>query len=135
MQTLIEGVAQLPGALTVPECRLSEPRDPRFSPYVLALAFPPVPGEVLVRSLAERSIYVSSGSACSSRSREKRERVLRGMGVPGEISASTLRVSLGWETGETEIARLLAALEEIVPDLRRVAGLTRPSRAPASGRE
>lgn len=42
-----------------------------FSPYILNVSFKGIKGEVLLHFLEEKGIYISTGSACSSREREK----------------------------------------------------------------
>ncbi len=47
---------------------------PPTAPHILSVSFPGLRGEVLVHALAERGVYVSTGSACSSRRRIGRPR-------------------------------------------------------------
>lgn len=42
-----------------------------FSPYILNVSFKGIKGEVLLHFLEEKGIYISTGSACSSKEREK----------------------------------------------------------------
>ena len=62
------------------------------SPYILNLSFPGFRGEVLVHALAEKGVYVSTGSACSSRAR-KQSHVLEGLGHYPAEDAGDVRVS------------------------------------------
>jgi cysteine desulfurase len=118
---LSEGLAKVPGCVPLPEERWRQAGGAAFSPFILSAAFPPIPSEVLVRVLSAQGICVSSGSACASRSREKRERVYRNMGVPARLSASAIRVSTGPGTTEDDVARLTDALSREVPRLTKVA--------------
>ncbi|MFW6389552.1 MAG: cysteine desulfurase family protein [Halanaerobiales bacterium] len=63
------------------------------SPHIISTAFPGVKGEVLVHSLAKKGIYVSTGSACHSRNREK-SHVLRTIGLDKKLIEGTIRISL-----------------------------------------
>lgn len=63
------------------------------APHIINLSFPGLKGEVLVHSLATAGVYVSTGSACHSRSREK-SHVLRAIRLSPELIEGTIRVSL-----------------------------------------
>jgi cysteine desulfurase len=115
---LIEGLNRIDGAVVIPLHRLTAPE--LYSPYILAVAFPPVPGEVLVRVLGERGICVSTGSACASRKKD-RDRVLSHMGISREVAFSTIRISTGPSTTREEAAGLLESLAAEVPGLLKIA--------------
>jgi cysteine desulfurase len=87
-----------------------------FSPYILSAAFPPVPGEVLVRVMESEGFLISTGSACSSRKKE-RTRVLESMGVPRELASCSVRISIGAPTQASELEGLAAALRRRLPGL------------------
>jgi len=92
-------------------------KNPKFSPYILSVSFPPVPGEVLVRSLDERGILVGTGSACSSKKKD-RFRVFDSMMVPRDISSSSIRISTGHKTCKSEVVKLLENLKLLTGELR-----------------
>ncbi|MCA1950892.1 MAG: aminotransferase class V-fold PLP-dependent enzyme, partial [Treponema sp.] len=83
----------------------------RFSPYILQAAFPGIPGEVLVRSLDDAGIAISTGSACSSAKQERP--VLKAMGIDADTAFCSVRFSQGWNTTEEDIEVLLGALRTI----------------------
>ena len=57
-------------AQAAPFARRNSPSDrAATAPHILSVSFPGLRGEVLVHALAERGVYVSTGSACSSRRR------------------------------------------------------------------
>ena len=116
MACLIERVRSIPGVTLIPADR--EPRDDRFSPFILKLAVPSLPSEVTVRLLGDRGICVSPGSACATGSR-KRLRVLEAMRVPPDQAAGAVRVSIGPRTTADEIDAFASALEA---ELRDVTG-------------
>ncbi len=103
----------------IPENRTHSTAD-CYSPYILKLALPPVPGQVLVRALGQREICVSTGSACSTRSKE-RNRVLANMGIPDELAESSIRVSIGPSTTRNDVDRFLETLRTEAPGLVRIA--------------
>jgi cysteine desulfurase len=67
--------------------------------------------ETLLMNLDLDGIAVSSGSACSS-GKVGRSHVLEAMGVAPELAASAIRISLGWNTTEQDIVRILTALDK-----------------------
>ncbi len=71
----------------------------------LALAGQPANSQLMAFDLA--GIAVSAGSACSS-GKVKASPVLTAMGLGDDIAGAAIRVSLGWDTMETDIDRFLA---------------------------
>lgn len=76
------------------------------------IGFKNVNGLDLVLQLAKKDICVSSGTACNSQSAEP-SAVLRAMHVPDEYIRS-IRVSLSYETTESDIQSFLYALKSII---------------------
>lgn len=103
--------AAVPGAL------VNSPED--AAPHILNVSFPGVRGEVLVHALAERGVYVSTGSACHSR-RPVISHVLAAMGLARERAEGAIRISLSRDTTGADVDALIEALREIVPSLRAV---------------
>jgi cysteine desulfurase len=90
--------------------------DDHYSPYILLAAFPPLPGEVVVRTMDTRGFCIATGSACSSRKKD-RTRVPESMGLAPETALSAVRISVGHATARAEIDGFLAALAAEVPPL------------------
>lgn len=84
-------------------------RPVRHAPYILNLSVPGIRSETLLHFLAQRGVYVSSGSACS---RGKSSPVLAALGLPPAEIDSSLRVSLSRDNDEEDIDRFLAGVEE-----------------------
>ena len=85
------------------------------SPYILNLSFEGVKGEVLLHALENYEIYVATGSACSSRAKEKKKIVdylIDGRG------SSTVRFSFDCENTVEEAEKAIEVLKEQVPMLR-----------------
>ncbi len=116
MDGLIAGLRSLPGCRILPEGRGAGLPAELFSPYILSVAFPPVPGEVLVRVMEAEGFLISTGAACSSQKKE-RTRVLEACGVPRAIASSSVRISIGPRTGQEELHDLLEALRRRLPGL------------------
>ena len=76
------------------------------------IALPGKPAETLVIKLDLDGIAVSAGAACFS-GKVKASHVLEAMGLGPEIAGSAIRVSLGPETSEGDVAAFLEAWEKI----------------------
>jgi cysteine desulfurase len=76
------------------------------------IALPGKPAETIVIKLDLAGVAVSAGAACSS-GKVGASHVLEAMGLAPEITRSAIRVSLGAETSEQDIAAFLAAWEKI----------------------
>ena len=88
------------------------------APHILSVGFPGVRGEVLVHALAAEGLFVSTGSACSSR-RDVTSHVLKAMGVAPQVSEGSIRISFGWENTIQEVERAAELIEQAVRELRR----------------
>jgi cysteine desulfurase len=86
-------------------------------PGTVSASFETTDSESLLMALDFRGIAASSGSACTSGSLEP-SHVLRAIGVPPDLARGTVRLSLGRGTTEDEVAYLIAALTEVVEQLR-----------------
>jgi cysteine desulfurase len=76
------------------------------------IALPGKPAETLVIKLDLDGIAVSAGAACFS-GKVKASHVLEAMGLGLDIAGSAIRVSLGPETSEGDVAAFLAAWEKV----------------------
>lgn len=87
-------------------------------PNVSNISFHSVDGEMLLYVLDGKKIAVSTGAACSSGSREV-SHVLTAMGLSSELSAGSLRFSLGRLNNEDDIHYVLDILPEVIAGLRK----------------
>ncbi len=71
-------------------------------PYIVNVSFPGLRSETLLHFLAERDVFVSSGSACS---KGKKSAVLQAMNLPQAEIDSAVRVSFCHTTTEEDIDR------------------------------
>lgn len=83
-----------------------------------------VEGESMLLNLDLEGIAASSGSACTSGSLEA-SHVLLALGLPHDIAHGSLRLSLGRDTTEPDIQRVVEVLPPIVERLRAMSPLTR----------
>ena len=118
-ERLVAGVRRSPAAGSSPRGGRGE-TDPRYSPWIVSVGFPPFPGEVVVRLAERRGFCVATGSACSSRKKD-RTRVLEAMGCRRKTALCAVRVSTGPSTTEADIDGLLDALAREIPPARALA--------------
>ena len=76
--------------------------------YIFALTHPTLSAQALLIRLDAMGIAVSAGSACSSGTLKK-SRVLDAFGVPDDVAARTIRVSLGWSTTPEDLEKFTEA--------------------------
>ena len=116
---LVHGLREIRGAWIFPAAR-EEDDSARYSPYIVSAGFPPLPAEVVVRMADGRGYCISTGSACSSKKKD-RTRVPESMGLSHETALSAIRVSTGPSTTAAQIDGLLAALRQDIPPLLSIA--------------
>jgi cysteine desulfurase len=109
-KVLIAALKALSRCTLIPQDR--EEEDGRFSPYILQAAFRGIPGEVMARALDDAGFAVSTGSACSSGSRERP--VLAAMGVDKTTAFEGIRISQGWNTTMEDIDALIQGITGIL---------------------
>ena len=88
-------------------------------PHLVTFSCLYVDGEAIVTALDRRGFGVASGSACTASTLEP-SHVLEAMGV---LTHGNVRVSLTRDTTDDEVDAFLAALPEVVRDLRARVGL------------
>ncbi len=89
-----------------------QPTDERFSPWVVQVAFKNLPGEVLVRELSSRGIYISTGSACSAKKLTRP--ILEAMKVSKDVATWGVRFSFGHSTTKEEMEKVLDEMDDIL---------------------
>jgi len=96
----------------------------RRAPHLLNVSIEGVDSEAAILALDAAGVCVSSGSACASMSM-KPSHVLQAMGVPADLSKSSVRFSLSGLTTEEDIDGALAAVPGVVERLRKISPVTR----------
>lgn len=89
------------------------------APHVLSLSVPGAESEAMLMHLDMAGIACSGGSACSTGAVEP-SHVLVAMGVERSIALGTIRFSLGHETTEADVARVVEVFPGIVERARRL---------------
>jgi cysteine desulfurase len=100
----------------VPGTAINGVREPRV-PNTTNISFDRVEAESLVIALDLEGVAVSTGSACSSGTLEP-SHVLRAMGFPPHRAQNSLRFSLGSQSTESEVDRVIEVLPRLVDKLR-----------------
>lgn len=91
----------------------------KFSPYILSVSFTGVRGEVLLHALEEKEIYVSTGSACSSKD-TKESHVLKAIGLKPQELQGTIRFSFSKDNTKEEVDYVIEQLQKSLKFLRRM---------------
>ncbi len=94
------------------------PSDREGAPHIVSVSFRDVRSEVLLHTLEERGIYVSSGSACASNKPGISE-TLKSIGVEKQLLDATIRFSFSFENTAEEVDYCLGVLTEVLPVLRK----------------
>ena len=82
-------------------------------PNTICVAVPEQQAETLVIKFDLAGIALSAGSACSS-GKVGASHVLSAMGLAPEIARGAIRISLGWNTSETDLETFLSRWRAVV---------------------
>jgi cysteine desulfurase len=82
-------------------------------PQTLCFGIDGTSAETLLIALDLAGVAVSSGSACSS-GKVAPSHVLAAMGVPPSLAKSAIRLSLGWESKESDLHLFASAWEHVL---------------------
>ena len=88
------------------------------APHIVNASFLGIRSEILLHTLEQKEVYVSSGSACASNDK-KHKKVLEVMGHDRERADSSVRFSFSTETTMQEIREAAIIIREAVEDLQR----------------
>ncbi|KHO62825.1 cysteine desulfurase [Thermoanaerobacter sp. YS13] len=102
----------------IKDVHLNGPKIEEGAPHILNISFAGIRGEVLLHALEERGIYVSTGSACSSK-KKGQSHVLKAIGLKEDLIESAIRFSFGIFNTEEEIDYTISVLKEKVNFLRK----------------
>ena len=115
-QRFIDGIEKLEGT------HVNGKTGEDSAPHIVSVSFEGIRSAVLLHSLEDRGIYVSSGSACSSNNhagKQKGSKTLRNIHLKENLLDSTLRFSFSVHTTEEEIDYALEVLGELLPVLKK----------------
>ena len=88
------------------------------APHVISVSFIGVRSEVMLHSLEDKNIYISSGSACSS-NKPSVSATLKGIGLKLEQIDSTVRFSLSYDTTKEELDYAVEVIAGMIELLRK----------------
>ncbi|CEI84514.1 aminotransferase V [Oceanobacillus oncorhynchi subsp. incaldanensis] len=87
--------------------------------HIVHFSVPGIKPEVIIHSLSQKEIYISTKSACSSRDLTE-SHVLVACGKPNEVASSGLRVSFSYENTEAEAAIFVEELKKAIQQFKEV---------------
>jgi cysteine desulfurase len=104
---------------TIPELVLNGIGDDeeRTAPHIVNVSYPGMRPEVMVHMLEKHGVYVSTQSACSSKSLQP-SRILTAMGFDEARASGAIRISFGDEHTERDIDLLAERLRMAVRELK-----------------
>ena len=100
-----------------PRCMSPYCKSPCSLPHIVSLTFGGIDGEALVYRLDTEGIAVSAGSACTAGSPDP-SHVITALGLDPETALGTIRISLGEDNTDEDVARMTEAIIRVVADLR-----------------
>ncbi|MCR1897792.1 cysteine desulfurase [Irregularibacter muris] len=106
----------------IPQAVINGPDSPEeVAPHILSVSFKDIKGEVLLHSLEQLGIYVSTGSACSSKDKGQ-SHVLKNIGLSKDLLMGTIRISFSSYNTIEEMETFIKILKENIVTLRRIIG-------------
>ncbi|MDO4535032.1 MAG: cysteine desulfurase family protein [Clostridium perfringens] len=105
----------------IKDIKVNSPLLDSISPYILNVSFFGVRAEVLLHMLEEKGIFVSTGSACSSKSAgTKGSHVLNAIGLKEKCIQGAIRFSFSKYNTKEEIDYTIENLQKSLKFLRRI---------------
>lgn len=102
---------------SLPEIYVNSSKGTEGAPHIISVSVPGVRSEVLLHSLEEQGVYVSSGSACSSH-KQNVSTTLKAIGLEKDKTDSTIRFSMCDTTTEEEMDYAYETVKMLLPKLR-----------------
>ncbi len=93
--------------------------DENGAPHILSVSFKDVKAEVLLHYLENYDIYVSTGAACSSKSKSE-NRTLKSIGLSDKFIDGTIRISFGYFNNIEDVDYTVDKIKECVEDIRKI---------------
>ena len=92
--------------------RISFNRPPNQSPWIISMQVKGFKSEVLLRILSDKGVFVSAGSACSSKN--KKSPILKAFGLSDAEADCTIRISLSHSNTKEDCLEFIKILKEIL---------------------
>lgn len=109
---LIHNLVQIDGAV------VNSPLS-NFAPHIINISFIGLKPEVIVHALSEENVFISTKSACSSKTFEI-SRVLQSMGKSEKVAGSAVRISLSYENTIEEVQQFNNTIKKVIKNLYKV---------------
>ncbi|WP_042223193.1 cysteine desulfurase family protein [Oceanobacillus manasiensis] len=91
----------------------------KAAPHIVNFSVPGIKPEVIIHMLAEKEIFISTKSACSSKQSDE-SKILAACGFSRARTISALRVSLSFETTKEEIQHFIDNLKKAINQFKKV---------------
>ena len=101
----------------IPEMVINGPEPELGAPHILNVSFPGIRGEVMLHALEDKGVYVSTGSACSSR-RKSIGPVIQAKGAKNEAARGAIRKSFSHMNTSDEMYRTIDIFERCFKELK-----------------
>lgn len=105
-QRILDHIQQKKNIVTFSPCNAN------FAPHILCFSIPGVRGETIVHAFEDKDIYISTTSACSSKSGVESS-TLKAMAIPNHIAESAVRLSFDEYNTLAEADHFIQAFDEI----------------------
>lgn len=106
----------------IPDIKVNSPLRQENINNILNISIKGIKAEILLHSLEDKGIYISTGSACSSKNKDK-SHVLKAIGLIDEEIEGSIRISLSYENSKEEIDFFVKELKESVSFIREIISL------------
>lgn len=103
----------------IDDIKINSPLDDNGAPHILSVSFKDIKGEILVHYLENVGIYVSTGSACSSKAKNN-YRILEAINLDKDYIGGTIRISLGYFNTYDEVEYVLENIKKSVHEIRNI---------------
>ena len=84
----------------------------KYINYIFNISIPSINGETIVHALEQKEIYVSTGSACSSKLK-KPEKTILALTKSEELATTSIRISLSHLVTYNELDELIQTLNQL----------------------
>jgi len=91
-------------------------RSENRSPFIELIKIPGISSDILLRSLEEKEVYISSSSACSSRIKGENPSYTS-LGIDPQFHKNLLRISYGASTSLDEVKKFVLIFKNVLKDL------------------
>lgn len=101
------------------DVQINSPLEGETAPHIVNFSVPGLKAEVIIHSLEQKDIYVSTRSACSSRA-DRPSRTLLACGLDEMTAKSALRVSFHPDQNEREIEQFFDVFPQVIQHIKQV---------------